>query len=259
MDIYYAENGSPFGTNILINDDEGVNAQSKPVIGVDNDGHPYVVWVDERNGHKDIYYRSSVVVGAPLPCNTTTNGSTGEVTVTAVGRSNLQLVIPELPDGVEAEDITITEMETPPEMPSGEGAFGLTYRFGPAGARFSTPVTVRIPLVDDPGYSTYRVMRYDPALPTYPWTEDGIYNPATKVVPAVGDPYLEVQIDHFSIFGTGGSVGSSGGGGGGGGGGCALSPYGGNDCSPLEFFLPFGLLSVLWFGYRTMDKRRGCL
>lgn len=239
-DIYFAEGRSPFGTNILVNDDTGVHRQAKPAIGVDKNGNPYIVWVDNRSGNDDIYYAGSICLGYALP--TTVTDVNGVVTVQAT--ADLQVTIPEMPDGIDANDIRITEVSNPPQMPAAMGGFGLVYDFGPSGLQFSPPATIRIPLVNDPGYSVYRVFRYDPGDLTslyFPWSEDGIHNPATKHLVA-GAPYLEVQVDHFSLFSTGGAAagvsyhhGD---------GGCALSPSGG--ATPTEFLLPFaGYVVVL--------------
>lgn len=256
-DIYFAEGDSALGTNILVNDDPGTSAQSAPVVGVDREGNPYVVWVDERNGNKDIYYAGAVAIGDPVP--TTVITSDDKTTVRATDQANLEVEIPQMPDGVQAEEITIAEVSNPPQMPSGTGAIGLKYEFGPTGLQFETPATIRIPLTDDGGYTAYRIYRYDPndlTSPLFPWTESGIHNPASKVVGADGT-YLEVRVDHFSIYGGAGiTVSSSGGGGGGGGGGCALSPYSGG--RPLESVLPLVLGVLVLFGLTRAQRRRRC-
>ena len=65
-DIYYAETGSDFGTNILVNDDVGANTQTAPVIGTDKYGNPYMGWVDNRLGNNDIYGAASTSIGPPF-------------------------------------------------------------------------------------------------------------------------------------------------------------------------------------------------
>jgi len=254
-DIYFAEGRSAFGTNILVNDDTGTSAQSAPVVGIDGKGDPYVVWVDERNGNRDIYYAGAVSIDDPMPTTVVTTGTT--VTVKATGQVNLQITIPQMPSGIQADEITISEVISPPRMPSGMNEVGLKYEFGPSGLQFATPVTIRIPLTQDGGHSTYRVYRYDPddlTSPSFPWTEDGIHNPATLVAGA-GGMYLEVQVDHFSIYGAAGiTVPPPGGGGGGGGGGCALAPYDGG-CGPMEFALPFVMYVLVLLGMTALRKR----
>lgn len=245
-DIYFAESSSPFGTNLLVNDDTGTSAQAKPAIGVDMTGNPYMVWVDGRNGNADIYYAGSTALDSLAVSVQDVNGV---VTVSSTAQPNLQVEIPAgaLPDGVDANEITISEISNLPELPS-VGGFGLVYDFGPSGAQFDPPVTIRIPIAADaPVYASYRIYRYDPASDT--WTEDGIHNPATKVTDA-GGTYLEVLVDHFTVFGTGGTRG----GGGGGGGGCALTPSG--HTSAVEFALPFIAYVLVLFGVTVLDRRR---
>lgn len=254
-DIYFAEGRSAFGTNILVNDDTGTSAQSAPVVGIDGKGDPYVVWVDERNGNRDIYYAGAVSIDDPMPTTVVTTGTT--VTVKATTQVNLQITIPQMPSGIQADEITISEVISPPRMPSGMNEVGLKYEFGPSGLQFATPVTIRIPLAQDGGYSTYRIYRYDPddlTSPSFPWTERGIHNPAVRVT-GVNGTYLEVQVDHFSIYGAAGITAPPSGGGGGGGGGCALAPYDGS-CGPMEFALPFVMYVLVLLGMTALRKRR---
>ncbi len=243
-DIYFAESSSPFGTNLLVNDDTGTNTQAKPAIGVDANGDPYMVWVDDRNGDNDIYYAGSTSLE---PVSVTVEDVNGVVTVTAAAEPDLQVICPAgaLPEGLDGEDITMSELTNIPELPP-VGGSGLVYDFGPSGAVFSSPVTIRIPLTDDPGYSVYRIYMYDSALGI--WTEDGIHNPATKVTGASGT-YLEVQVDHFTSFAAGGSTSS-----GGGGGGCALAPW--SPMGPVEFMLPLVGYVLVLAGVTAIDRWR---
>jgi len=238
-DIYLAEGntdayttGDPlFGTNILVNDDTGVHRQTKPATGVDAVGDPYVVWVDNRNGNDDIFYSGSTAIKPPM-ATTVVPGSAGRVTVQSASVNNLQVQIPAdaLPPGIDANDVSMSEVSNAPEPPA--GGFGMAYSFGPSGVVFDHPVTIRIPLADDaPVYSVYTVYRYDAGTGT--WTQAGIHNPATKVTGA-GGSYLEVQVDHFTTFIPSGVIVS---GSGGGGGGCSLSPW--SNAGPIEVILPF--------------------
>jgi len=249
-DIYFAESGSLFGTNILVNDDTGTSRQTKPAIGLDGDGDPYMVWVDGRNGDDDIYYAGATALE---PVATTVTDVNGVVTVQSTAQPNLQVEIPAgaLPEGIEGSDISISEVSNLPTVPASLGGFGLVYDFGPSGTRFDSPVTIRIPLEDDPGYTVYNVYRYDPGdltSPQFPWTEEGIHNPATK---SPDGAYLEVEVDHFSVYGTGGYVAY---GGGGGGGGCALAPW--SNAGPTEFMLPFVLFALILAIATTVDLCR---
>lgn len=62
-DIYFTRKVSTatsFGTNYKVNDDTGTADQSSPAIAVDKlTGYIYVVWADERDGNKNIYYSTS--------------------------------------------------------------------------------------------------------------------------------------------------------------------------------------------------------
>ena len=123
------------------------------------------------------------------------------------------------------------------------------YNFGPSGLEFDPPATIRIPLAPNaPSYSQYIVYWWDSTiLPNGAWTTDGIHNPATK---SSDGTYLEVQVDHFSVFQPGGvSVVS----GGGGGGGCAISPNGQGNV--IEYMLPYVFYVVVLLIIKRKDAR----
>lgn len=258
-DIYFAETtDSSFGTNILVNDDGPGGVQTKPAIGINSDGDPYIVWADDRSGNRDIYYAGPTAVGS-LPTEIITNAD-GSISVIASTVDNLHITVPAgaLPDRVDANNITIAEMSNLPAMPSEAGSFGTQYKFGPSGLQFNSPVTIRIPHDTCPAdYSEYRVYRYDPTIPSF-WSEEGIRNPATHSPAGVSPHYLEVQVDHFSTFAAGGSTPPPpDGGGGGGGGGCALStPPHGPD-SIAEFLLPYVFFVIVLLVISLVDARRG--
>lgn len=197
-DIYFAESGSPFGTNILVNDDIGTSSQSSPVINVDFRGNPYVVWVDERDGNKDIYYAGTTYIGHPLP--TTIVIEDGTITVQTA--DNVQVTIPAgaLPDGFDANDITISKVNDPPDLPV--GIFGICYNLGPSGLQFNVPVTITIPhdVSECPALPIYRVYWYDTETGT--WSQEGISNVQHQVIDSTTHK-VSFQTTHFTVFGTG--------------------------------------------------------
>jgi hypothetical protein len=252
-DIYFAETVSSFGTNILVNDDAVGNPQVKPDIGIDKDGNPYIVWVDNRNNNNDIYYAGATPISG---LETTIIDDSSKVTVEASTVANLQVIIPAgaLPDRVDANNITIAEVSNLPAMPAECGGFGMQYKFGPSGLHFNSPVTIRIPHLeaDCLGHSVHRVYRYDPSSLTF-WSEEGIHNPATHSPSGATPHYLEVQVDHFSAFGAGGG---NGGGGGGGGGGCSMSSPPHGPRSVVEFLLPYIVFVIVLLMISRIDARR---
>jgi hypothetical protein len=222
-----------------------VHRQTKPAIGLDADGQPFLAWVDNRNGSDDIFFAGAAAIS---PLDITIVPGEEETIVQAVEDEDLQVQIPDgaLPDGIDVNDITIAEVTNPPAPPA--GTVSLAFDFGPSGTVFNTPVTVRIPLPDDaPVYPVYNVYRYDAATGT--WTQDGIHNPATKVTGLAGS-YLEVQVDHFTTFVSSGAVA----GGGGGGGGCALSLW--SNAGPVEVILPFAALVLVLLAYSIVGGLR---
>jgi hypothetical protein len=253
-DIYFAETASSFGTNILINDDAAGNTQTRPDIGIDKNGNPYIVWVDDRNGNNDIYYAGATAINV-FPTVIVDDGS--EVTVQAPSVDGLQITIPAgaLPDRVDANNITIAEVVNPPAPPS--GGFGIPYDFGPSSLQFSQPVTITIShaAADCPGYSTYLVYWYN--LETATWSQAGITNVQHD---DTSDPHtVSFQTTHFTTFIGGGSISPvtpSGGGSyhGGSGGGCSLSPNRQGNIG--EFLLPYIAYVIVLLVISRVDTRR---
>jgi hypothetical protein len=257
-DIYYTFKGdSGFGTNILVNDDIGTYTQTSPVIGINIDGNPYMVWVDNREGNNDIYGTVATSTGNILR-STTVNALFPTVQIVQINENSDNIddaddVTIEIPGGalpVSAE-IRIAKFNNPPDPPA--GAFGVFYEFSPSGLEFILPVTITIPheAADCPGHSEYRVYFYDPSIlpPASPWSLGGITN--VQHVTDLQDPSLPPDVHiirfnttHFTVFGVGGGAPVAVGGGGGGGGGCSVSAGGKGNI--VEFLLPYiGFIIVL--------------
>jgi len=259
-DIYFAESGSPFGTNILVNDDLGTAPQTKPAIGVDKDGNPYIVWADDRNRDRDIYYAGATAIGPP--------GGSGTVTASDPNTQYVQInedsndvddandVVIEIPAGALNADATITiaELLNPPTVPP--GGFGVCYDFGPSGLQFNVPVTITIPHHEDdcPGLRIYKVYWYNDQTGT--WSQDGISD--VQHLTQSDDPNLPSDVhvvrfkaEHFTSFGVGASPAyyddDDGGT-------CAISRQGQGD--PVEFLLPFVAYIVVLASISWVDRHR---
>jgi len=76
LDIYfqrYTSTGGALGVNTKVNDDAGIATQWNPSISMDAAGNFVVVWIDERNGNRDIYFQRFTSTGGPLGVNTKVN------------------------------------------------------------------------------------------------------------------------------------------------------------------------------------------
>jgi hypothetical protein len=76
FDIYfqrYTSTGGALGANTKVNDDAGSDIQWDPKISVDAVGNFVIVWIDERNGNRDIYFQRFTSTGAALGVNTLVN------------------------------------------------------------------------------------------------------------------------------------------------------------------------------------------
>ncbi|MBL7186800.1 MAG: DUF11 domain-containing protein, partial [Phycisphaerae bacterium] len=254
-DIFFAETASSFGTDILINDESGMlNTQTKPDIGIDPNGNPYIVWVDDRNGNNDIFYAGATAINILPPPDPVPGPNEVKLIWPSVG---IEITIPTgaLPERVDANNITIAKVVNPPAPPS--GGFGLPYDFGPSSLQFNQPVTITIPhaAANCPGYSTYVVYWYN--LETATWSQDGITNVQHN---DTSDPHtVSFQTTHFTIFAGGGSttipVTPSGGSyHGGSGGGCSLSPN--RQGNVVEFLLPYIAYVIVLLAISRVDARR---
>jgi len=222
-DIYFAESGSGFGTNILVNDDTGTAGQFDPAIGTavgaDDEEHPYIVWADERNGGRDIYGAGATWVEMPPETSDQVSASAGgtvEVDDTTAGACDSEDdIMVEVPAGQLPSDLTVNvcEVVNPPLLPGGH--LGICLDFWPSGLEFSEPVTVTVPhaAADCAGASAYNVYWYNPQ--TGLWSQEGITN-VQHLELSVDLHAVRFQTTHFSAFALGGALGGGGGGGGGG-------------------------------------------
>ena len=259
-DIYFAESGSDFGTNILVNDDTGANTQTDPAIGTDKNGNPYIVWVDDGNGNNDIYYAGATSLGPPLATE-----DVNAVIGGTVADSNSNVSVDIEPNSVPSDvTVEIRRIYNLPETPS--GGFGVPYDFGPSGLEFDPPatITIRHAAGECPGYSVWRVYWYDSSIlpPASPWRQDGISD--VEHLTSLDDPNLPAdkhairfKSTHFTPFGQGGSRDGDGDGGrgwGGGGAGCSMSPHG--QGSVAGFMLPYAAFIIVLLAVSCVDARR---
>lgn len=79
-DIYgqlFTNTGTPVGSNFLVNDDAGVNAQTYPDIAMAPSGKFLVTWCDNRNGNNDIYGQIYNPDGSKVGVDFVINDTTG--------------------------------------------------------------------------------------------------------------------------------------------------------------------------------------
>ena len=79
-DIYYqryTSTGGALGINTKVNDDVDSVKQWDPSISMDAAGNFVVVWIDERNVNRDIYYQRYTSTGGALGVNTKVNDDAG--------------------------------------------------------------------------------------------------------------------------------------------------------------------------------------
>jgi hypothetical protein len=79
-DIYfqrYTSTGGALGVNTKVNNDVDSAKQWYPSISMDGAGNFVVVWIDERNGNRDIYFQRYTSTGGILGVNTKVNNDAG--------------------------------------------------------------------------------------------------------------------------------------------------------------------------------------
>jgi hypothetical protein len=80
LDIYfqrYSSTGGILGVNTKVNDDVDSAKQWYPSISIDGAGHFVVVWIDERDGNRDIYFQRYNSNGSAIGVNTKVNDDAG--------------------------------------------------------------------------------------------------------------------------------------------------------------------------------------
>jgi hypothetical protein len=253
-DLYFADLGADAcRTNVLVGDEQTNTNQTEPALGVDAEGHPYLVWTDSRGTHTEIYYAGSTYVSAePLKSAVVTAAAGGTVGTPAASIATLDDVSAVVPAGACASDQTI-KISRIHNVPAASQEFLAAYDFGPSGLQFSQPITVTIPYTPSDSGTTPTPCWYDPQTDTF--SQDGISNIQHVVISSTLHA-VSFKTTHFTQYyiAASATVPTSGGGGGGGGG-CSVAPDG-SECTLLEFAIPYLGLAVTLVGLRLRDRRR---
>ena len=252
-DLYLTQTNSGYGTNVLVGDGSSSADQSEPAIGINQYGHPYLVWTDDRNTNTEIYYAASTFMQPDVLTSKQITNSSGETTVgtdpaTITGADDVSVVVPA---GACPYDvtITITEIENPKEFAVPQLS---SYDFGPSGIEFSQPVTITIPYAVADSATSPSAYWYDSLTGTL--SQQGITDVETIVLSSSLHA-LRFKTTHFTPFYllAGGAAAAVGGGGGGGGGGCSVSSAGRGSIG--EFLVPYLALAVVMAILKRRDAR----
>jgi len=246
-DLYFAEVSSDGGTNVFVGDDSTNSNQSQPAIGVDAQGHPYLVWSDSRSANAQIYYAGSTYLdNEALDSELVVASAGATVGVNPASIDSVEDVSVTVPAGACSCDIriTISEIKNPQEFTVPCLA---AYDFGPSGIQFNQPVTITIPYAVPASQGSVTPYWFNSL--TGALSQQGI----TDIRDIVVSPTLHAlsfKTTHFTPFyvveGTAGGTG-----GGGGGGGCSVSATGNG--SIVEFLLPYMALAAAMMILRLRD------
>jgi len=256
IDLCFAEVSFSIGTNVLVGDDNTNTDQSYPVMSIDSDGYPYLIWADSRNVNSDIYFAGCTFIESNALASKDISASSGDVVGTDLANINSEDdVSVTLPPGVYSCDlkITISRVKNPSEF--SKECFSLPYDFGPSGVDFDQPVTVTIPYSVSSAGNSASAYWYDPLTGTL--SQQGITNVENIEISSTLHA-LRFQTVHFSMFfvadsgDDGGGVISIGGSSGGGGG-CSMSPD--NQGSVIEFLIPYIGLALVMTVLKLRDVR----
>jgi len=252
-DLFMAdlESGSA-ATNVLIGDDSTNTGQSKPSIGIDGYGNPYLVWTDDRDSIDQIYYAGTTFID-PIPLDskfvTASEGAT-------VGPDPSEIDEPEdvsiiVPAGACQCDvqITITKILNPQALPV--ECLG-SYDFGPSGIDFDEPVTLTIPYHYSGDDNSAKPYWYDSL--TGALSQQGITDIKNLVISDELNA-LQFKTTHFTPFYlVVDDPAEATDEGGGGGGGCSVSTTGGS--SPADMIVPYGIIAMVMVMLRRRDRRK---
>lgn len=259
MDIYVVEIRAGDETNLLVGDGSTSKNQSEPVIRVDLDGRPYIIWTDDRNATDEIYFAASTFV-EPTPLDEQLIGAAGGTVGASLpaAEDDVSVVVPA---GACSYDVTVSVSKIQDLQP-GSTAGVLPYEFSPSGVQFDVPVTITIP---------YSLADYSDNPPEPYWydsltgtlTQQGITN-IEYVALSTTVGAMRFQTTHFTPYtlvasdsdgdDEGTSVSPSGSSSSGSGG-CSLSPVTGRR-GIIAFFIPYALLAAVMIMVRLRDTRR---
>ena len=275
-DLYMVQTNSGVGTNVFVGDGGTNSDQIEPAISTDQNGYPYLVWTDDRNTNREIYFAGSIFMQpfalASELITSSSGGTVGTDPASIIGVDDVSVVLPEGACPYDAT-ISITKIENQGEYSSMPCLNG--YDFGPSGIAFNTPVTITIPYTVTDAADTSTVYWYDSRAWYNPLSQQGITN-IERIVITSSLHALRFKTTHFTPFyvlsgvvadaatdtdtasdttsdTVADTIISDGGGGGGGGGGCSLSHS--QDGSILEYFLPYGALALFIFILKRRDRR----
>jgi hypothetical protein len=106
-DLYLVDVAAGQRTNVLVGDAGTGSDQTEPAVGVDLYGYPYVLWTDNRNVAKYVYYAGSTYMApeplATAPITAATGGTWGRL-ASPTSASHVSAVIP---SGASPQDVTI--------------------------------------------------------------------------------------------------------------------------------------------------------
>jgi hypothetical protein len=250
-DLYFAEVKTPAAANIWIHDDGTGSDQSEPAMGIDSLGYPYMVWTDDRNTAKDIYYCGSTYVGPDALASASVAASAGG-TVGQAPVSSLNDVSVVIPAEACPQDVTVTIAPIRNPQPASSSSV-VPYDFGPSGLEFNLPITITVP---------YAVAEFggNPPVPCWYDSQTGAVSQQgitdvemLSISPSIQavrfrtthfTPYVLLAVPPVAQATEGGS-------GAGVGGGCSLSVQ--SEAGPAEYFVPFAILATVMGIVRRRD------
>jgi len=249
-DLYFLDlSNSSFDTNILVGDHSTGANQEDPVIGIDQQGEPYIIWTDDRGSENEIYYCGSTYVVSQAigtgQINAAEGGQLGPSISSINSTDDISIVVPA---GAIRSNTTISvfEIRNPPSF---EDRYVTGYEFGPSGMEFTQPVTITIPYrISDVGTNA---MPYWYSSLADSLTQSGISD--VQRIEITDDLYaLQFKTTHFTPYYIVDTV--AGVSGAGGGGGCTLRSN--LHVNIREFLLPYLGLFIILGSLRIWDRKR---
>jgi len=257
-DLYFAEISSGSSTNVFVGDDTTNADQSEPVVGIDEYGHPYVIWTDTRNINADIYYAGSTSVEPTALAMKDVPASQGaKVYATATATSSVDEVCIEVPPGAYSSDmkITISRVQNPQLFTIQQ--LSPVYEFGPSGIEFAKPVTITIPYQAPGPGDAVSAYWYNPLTGTL--NQQGITDVQSIIISPTSHA-LRFKTNHLTQYlvgssssGSGGNT-ASGAGASSGAGGCSICASG--DGRFIDFLLPYVGLTIVMAMVKLRDFRQ---
>ncbi|KPK78103.1 MAG: hypothetical protein AMJ79_00850 [Phycisphaerae bacterium SM23_30] len=256
-DIYFAQINSDSPVNILVTNDTG--SQKQPVIGLDDDENPYILWVDGSDPDESIKYAGLTAILDPViiagPISAVQGGRIGPLPENISDLNDISIEVP--PHALWSDVMLSVHGIKNPAPPPFANTPLAAYEFGPSSPlEFAVPITITIPYLITDNDQLGTIYWYNPAIDSY--SQSGLSD-IEQIVLSSDLHVIRFKTTHFSQFVILNQTPLSSSPQVGGGGGCSMSCGSYPQDYLISYLLPYICLALALFIIKTYDSRRSQL